>query len=39
MARKIAGSPLVLIAGIGLFSVGGLHFWKLAIAPRLPGGK
>ncbi|HEX9117832.1 MAG TPA: hypothetical protein VGA61_17320 [Anaerolineae bacterium] len=39
MAKKIVGSPLALIAGIGMFAVGGLHFWRLAVAPRLPGGK
>lgn len=39
MVKKVLGSPLALIAGIGMFAIGGLHFFRLAVAPRLPGGK
>lgn len=33
--ERVWGSPVTLLAGIGLFAIGGMHFYRLAVAPRV----
>ena len=37
--KAVLRSPLTLIAGIGLFAFGAVHFTKLAVLPRIKLGK
>lgn len=37
--KKVYGNPIFGIAGLAVFLFGGWQFARLAILPRLPGGK